>query len=66
MQRTLPSFFFLLSVLSLALAPPAAGQISLPLPVVNQNWINIPISLPGGLGGNLTLNFETVTHLSLV
>src|SRR6185295_8156284 len=49
---------------ALVAALPAAGQ-GIGGVTVNGNEISLSISLPGGLGADLTLGFEEVTGLSL-
>lgn len=50
--------------LALAAALPAAGQ-GIVGATINGNEISVSISLPGGLGADLTIGFEEVTGLSL-
>ncbi|HEV8580402.1 MAG TPA: DUF6689 family protein [Thermoanaerobaculia bacterium] len=53
-----------LLTLVLAAALPAAGQ-GIVGATVNGNSVSVTISLPGGLGADVTLGFEEVTNLSL-
>lgn len=62
-------------LLLLAAALPAAGQLATVLPPLGQgitNWtvtddlVNLVVSLPGGLGGDLSLIFEDATRLNLL
>jgi uncharacterized protein DUF6689/FIMAH domain-containing protein len=53
-----------LLTLALAAALPAAGQ-GIGGVTVDGNEISVTISLPGGLGADLTIGFEEVTGLSL-
>jgi hypothetical protein len=52
----------------LAVALPAAGQVPVALPAVptiGGNSITLPLSLPGGIAGNVTVTFETFTLSNL-
>jgi hypothetical protein len=65
-----PLAWWLVVLVVLAVALPAAGQLpavpGIPTaPTVGGNSIVVPLSLPGGITANLTVTFETVTHLSL-
>lgn len=60
MRRIIPA----LLVLVLCTALPAAGQ-GIVNPTISGNSISVTVSLPGGLGADLTLSFEEVTGLSL-
>lgn len=55
---------FICTLLCLAAAFPAAGQ-GIANWAVSGNAINLTVSLPGGLGGDVTLSFEDVSGLSL-